>query len=109
MYKRVVASSNDNTMGLKSVDKKFLKRGIRQDLRKAKERAEGYDSFDEMWIVDNIKGEDKIYYGSDADISEIQSDMTVSESDSSSASQNNVIRPRSQWANRQNQQLEDDS
>ena len=51
--------------------------------------ADGYDSFDEMWIVDKIKGDDKVYYGSDDDISEIQSDVSISESDT------DVIRPRS--------------
>ena len=59
-------------------------------------QADAYDSFDEEWIVDKIKGDDKIYYGSDDNISEIQSDVSISESDNS-VDDNDVIRPRSQW------------
>jgi len=38
-------------------------------LKKAKEYGGGYDSFDEEWIIDKIRSEDKVYYGSDSDIS----------------------------------------
>jgi hypothetical protein len=69
LYSRVVASSNSDQIGLSSEEKRLLKRGIRKDLKKAKSHANGYDSFDEMWIIDNIKGDDKVYYGSDDDIS----------------------------------------
>jgi hypothetical protein len=51
-------------------------------LRKARSKASGYDSFDEMWIIDNIKSDDKVYYGSDDDITEIQSEISVSDTES---------------------------
>ena len=75
---------------LNTDEKKTLKRGIRQDLRKAKNHASGYDSFDEMWIVDNIKTDDKVYYGSDDDISQINSEISVSDTEYSE-SDNEVI------------------
>jgi hypothetical protein len=80
-----------DTRQLNSEEKITLKRGIRQDLRKARKGASGYDSFDEMWIVDNIKSEDKVYYGSDDDISQINSEISVSDTENESGSDIEVI------------------
>jgi len=54
---------------LRAVDKLGIKKNISKDLKKAKEYGGGYDSFDEEWIIDKIRSEDKVYYGSDSDIS----------------------------------------
>ena len=54
---------------LTSHDKMGIKRNIRKDLKKAKKLGGGYDSFDEEWIIDKIRTEDKVYYRSDTDIS----------------------------------------
>tara|TARA_B110000285_G_C14873095_1_gene490151 strand:+ start:232 stop:591 length:360 start_codon:yes stop_codon:yes gene_type:complete len=54
---------------LRAVDKLGIKKNISKDLKKAKEHGGGYDSFDEEWIIDRIRSEDKVYYGSDSDIS----------------------------------------
>lgn len=67
---------------LTSKDKIGIKKNIRNDLKKAKKAGNGYDSFDEEWIVDKIRSEDKVYYGSDTDISAIESELSHSDTDS---------------------------
>ena len=67
---------------LSSADKIGIKRNIKKDLKRAKLNGGGYDSFDEEWIVDQIRTEDKVYYGSDTDISAVDSEVTHSDTDS---------------------------
>jgi len=47
--------------------KKALRKKVKLDLKRSKGWADQYDSFDEEWILDNVKQEDKVYYGSDSD------------------------------------------
>lgn len=56
---------------LTSQEKLEIKKNIRSDIKKSKRQADDYDSFDEEWIIDKIRTEDKTYYGSDTDISDI--------------------------------------
>lgn len=67
---------------LSSRDKMTIKKSIRKDLTKAKRSSNGYDSFDDEWIYDKIRSEDKVYYGSDTDISAIASEISHSDTDS---------------------------
>ena len=56
---------------LTSEEKLEIKKNIRSDIKRSKRQADDYDSFDEEWIIDKIRTEDKTYYGSDTDISDI--------------------------------------
>ena len=56
---------------LTSQEKLEIKKNIRSDIKRSKRQADDYDSFDEEWIIDKIRTEDKTYYGSDTDISDI--------------------------------------